>query len=59
MTEFSNLGLSAATLEAVAATGYTEATPIQAEAIPVAPSIAATATNVRNLPPMASLPDFS
>jgi superfamily II DNA/RNA helicase len=36
MTAFSNLGLSAATLEAVAATGYTEATPIQAEAIPVA-----------------------
>jgi len=36
MTEFSNLGLSPATLEAVAATGYTEATPIQAEAIPVA-----------------------
>ncbi|HEX3916241.1 MAG TPA: DEAD/DEAH box helicase [Caulobacteraceae bacterium] len=36
MTEFSKLGLSPATLEAVAATGYTEATPIQAEAIPVA-----------------------
>jgi superfamily II DNA/RNA helicase len=36
MTEFSELGLSAATLEAVAATGYTTATPIQAEAIPVA-----------------------
>jgi superfamily II DNA/RNA helicase len=36
MTEFSNLGLSPATLEAVAATGYTEATPIQSEAIPVA-----------------------
>src|SRR5277367_527650 len=36
MTEFSNLGLSPATLEAVAATGYTEATPIQAQAIPVA-----------------------
>ncbi|HEY1752352.1 MAG TPA: DEAD/DEAH box helicase [Caulobacteraceae bacterium] len=36
MTDFSNLGLSPATLEAVAATGYTEATPIQAQAIPVA-----------------------
>src|ERR1700722_19066088 len=36
MTEFSTLGLSPATLEAVAATGYTEATPIQAQAIPVA-----------------------
>jgi len=36
MTEFSKLGLSPATLEAVAATGYTEATPIQAQAIPVA-----------------------
>jgi superfamily II DNA/RNA helicase len=36
MTEFSNLGLSPATLEAVAATGYTEATPIQSQAIPVA-----------------------
>src|ERR1700744_6611040 len=35
MTEFSKLGLSPATLEAVAATGYTEATPIQSEAIPV------------------------
>jgi superfamily II DNA/RNA helicase len=36
MTEFSTLGLSPATLEAVAATGYTEATPIQSQAIPVA-----------------------
>jgi superfamily II DNA/RNA helicase len=36
MTDFSNLGLSPATLAAVAATGYTEATPIQSEAIPVA-----------------------
>ena len=36
MTDFSNLGLSPATLEAVAATGYTEATPIQEQAIPVA-----------------------
>src|SRR5579871_1893173 len=36
MTEFSKLGLSPATLEAVAATGYTAATPIQSEAIPVA-----------------------
>jgi superfamily II DNA/RNA helicase len=36
MTDFTNLGLSPATLEAVAATGYTEATPIQSEAIPVA-----------------------
>src|SRR3974390_1836536 len=36
MTEFSKLGLSPATLEAVAATGYTEATPIQSQAIPVA-----------------------
>src|ERR1700743_3137635 len=36
MTDFSTLGLSPATLEAVAATGYTEATPIQSEAIPVA-----------------------
>ncbi len=36
MTDFSKLGLSAATLEAVAATGYTEATPIQEQAIPVA-----------------------
>jgi superfamily II DNA/RNA helicase len=36
MTEFSKLGLSPATLEAVAATGYTEATPIQDQAIPVA-----------------------
>src|SRR5215472_686467 len=36
MTDFSKLGLSPATLEAVAATGYTEATPIQGQAIPVA-----------------------
>ena len=36
MTDFSQLGLSPATLEAVAATGYTEATPIQEQAIPVA-----------------------
>jgi superfamily II DNA/RNA helicase len=36
MTDFSKLGLSPATLEAVAATGYTEATPIQSDAIPVA-----------------------
>jgi superfamily II DNA/RNA helicase len=36
MTEFSRLGLSPATLQAVADTGYTEATPIQAQAIPVA-----------------------
>jgi superfamily II DNA/RNA helicase len=36
MTDFSKLGLSSATLEAVAATGYTEATPIQEQAIPVA-----------------------
>src|ERR1044071_7441708 len=36
MTEFSELGLSAPTLAAVAETGYTTATPIQAEAIPVA-----------------------
>ena len=36
MTDFSDLGLSAPTLSAVAATGYTVATPIQAQAIPVA-----------------------
>ena len=36
MTDFSELGLSPATLQAVADTGYTIATPIQAEAIPVA-----------------------
>ena len=36
MTEFSQLGLSALTLQAVADTGYTTATPIQAQAIPVA-----------------------
>ena len=36
MTEFSDLGLSATTLKAVADTGYTTATPIQAQAIPVA-----------------------
>ena len=36
MTEFSMLGLSATTLKAVADTGYTTATPIQASAIPVA-----------------------
>jgi len=36
MTEFSELGLSGATLQAVAETGYTTATPIQAQAIPVA-----------------------
>jgi len=36
MTEFSDLGLSPATLQAVADTGYTTATPIQAQAIPVA-----------------------
>jgi superfamily II DNA/RNA helicase len=34
MTEFTELGLSPATLQAVADTGYTTATPIQAEAIP-------------------------
>ena len=36
MTEFSELGLSPTTLAAVAATGYTTATPIQAQAIPIA-----------------------
>jgi superfamily II DNA/RNA helicase len=36
MTEFSELGLSPQILQAVAASGYTEATPIQAQAIPVA-----------------------
>jgi superfamily II DNA/RNA helicase len=36
MTEFSELGLSPATLNAVAETGYTTATPIQAAAIPFA-----------------------
>lgn len=36
MTEFSQLGLSPMTLQAVADTGYTTATPIQAQAIPVA-----------------------
>src|SRR5579864_762216 len=36
MTEFNELGLSPATLQAVADTGYTTATPIQAQAIPVA-----------------------
>ncbi len=36
MTEFSTLGLSPTTLKAVADTGYTTATPIQAQAIPVA-----------------------
>jgi superfamily II DNA/RNA helicase len=35
MTEFSELGLSPATLKAVADAGYHTATPIQAEAIPV------------------------
>jgi superfamily II DNA/RNA helicase len=36
MTDFSDLGLSAPTLQAIADTGYTTATPIQAQAIPVA-----------------------
>ncbi len=36
MTEFSELGLSPETLQAVADSGYHTATPIQAEAIPVA-----------------------
>jgi len=36
MTEFAQLGLSPTTLQAVADTGYTTATPIQAQAIPVA-----------------------
>ena len=36
MTEFSQLGLSPTTLQAVAETGYTTATPIQEQAIPVA-----------------------
>ena len=36
MTEFSELGLSPTTLQAVATTGYTTATPIQAQAIPIA-----------------------
>jgi len=36
MTEFSSLGLSPLTLQAVADTGYTTATPIQEQAIPVA-----------------------
>ena len=36
MTEFTELGLSPAILKAVADTGYTTATPIQAQAIPVA-----------------------
>ncbi len=36
MTEFNQLGLSPTTLQAVADTGYTTATPIQEQAIPVA-----------------------
>ncbi|WP_333585601.1 DEAD/DEAH box helicase [Phenylobacterium sp.] len=36
MTEFSHLGLSDATLKAIVETGYTTATPIQEQAIPVA-----------------------
>ncbi|HYE46750.1 MAG TPA: DEAD/DEAH box helicase [Caulobacter sp.] len=36
MTDFSELGLSPLTLQAVADTGYTTATPIQEQAIPVA-----------------------
>src|SRR3954469_2774951 len=36
MTEFSQLGLSPTTLQAVADSGYTTATPIQEQAIPVA-----------------------
>jgi superfamily II DNA/RNA helicase len=36
MTDFNQLGLSAPTLQAVADTGYSVATPIQAQAIPVA-----------------------
>src|SRR5690349_23485436 len=36
MTEFADLGLSQPTLNAVIGAGYTTATPIQAEAIPVA-----------------------
>ncbi len=36
MTDFADLGLSAPTLQAVADSGYTVATPIQAQAIPVA-----------------------
>ncbi|MDP1619169.1 DEAD/DEAH box helicase [Phenylobacterium sp.] len=36
MTEFSSLGLSDSTLKAIAETGYTDATPIQEAAIPVA-----------------------
>ena len=36
MTEFSKLGLSPTTLQAIADTGYTNATPIQEQAIPVA-----------------------
>src|SRR5436190_14610923 len=36
MTDFKDLGLSAPTLQAVADTGYITATPIQAQAIPVA-----------------------
>jgi superfamily II DNA/RNA helicase len=36
MTEFSELGLSPSTLKTVAEGGYTTATPIQAQAIPVA-----------------------
>ncbi|AYG95871.1 DEAD/DEAH box helicase [Brevundimonas naejangsanensis] len=36
MTDFSKLGLSPTTLQAVADTGYTTATPIQEQAIPVA-----------------------
>ena len=36
MTEFAELGLSPEILQAVSATGYTTATPIQAQAIPIA-----------------------
>jgi len=36
MTDFTQLGLSPTTLQAVIDTGYTTATPIQAQAIPVA-----------------------
>ena len=36
MTDFSQLGLSAETIQTIAETGYTVPTPIQEQAIPVA-----------------------
>ena len=53
MTSFSDLGLSPEVLQAVADAGYTEPTPIQAQAIPIV------LTGANNLMVLPTMPDMS